>query len=280
MIRHSLFILLLISAVACYEPTEGCLDRDANNFDVAADFPCANEDCCTYPELAIRAAANWGGEEMRFDTTYEDGAGNMFQLTRLRLYLSEIELPISTSDTLTPVDSIDVRVFVAVGDTIDQTLNSNLVLVDQTSSSGSQLSVGEFRQSFESTNLAFKLGMRDPYRSVIPESLSSGHPLARQEGLLNFSDGNGYVLAKLEYQLPNVFPDSTLVFSLYGDVEQNLALPAYGPFSLGADLTVDLSLDHQLLFESVDLRSDGADLADDLLLVLPQVVSISSVTED
>lgn len=270
--------MLLLS---CYEPVDGCLDRDATNFSVSADFPCANNDCCTYPRLAVRAAAFWGGEEMRFDTTYEDRVGNAFQLSRLRLYLSEIQLPLDNgSDTLIPIDSVDMRVVLSPGDTIDQTLNSNLVLIDQTSSTGSLLSTGEFLETFNATELDFRFGFRDPYSSVVPESLTSGHPLARQEGLLNFNDGNGYVTVKIEYQLPAIFADSILSHEVYGDLAQTLTLPNYDAFSLGTNLTIDLIIDHQQLFEAIDLSADSAALTDDFLFVLPQVVSISSISQE
>lgn len=276
--RILIFITLVI-CTSCYEPTDGCLDRDATNYSVSADFPCANDDCCTYPRLALRATATWGDEFMRFDSVYEDGASNEFQLLRFRIYLSEIELPVSGSSPIVPLDSAEMRVVNSLGDTSTLNLNSNLVLFDQTGSSPGLRSVGDFIETFTANELSFRLGMRDPYRSVVPESLPNGHPLARQVGLLNFNDGNGYVLAKIEYQLPNIFPDSTLTYSLYGDLPQSLELPPYDPFSRGSNLTIELEIDHQQLFQNVDLRADSANLADALLLALPQVVSVSSVSE-
>ncbi|MEM6398465.1 MAG: MbnP family protein [Bacteroidota bacterium] len=272
-----IFIILLI-LTSCYEPIDGCLDRNATNFDVSADFPCSGDECCTYPRLALRATAFWGDEFMRFDTVYEDGAGNEFQLVRFRMYLTEIELPITGAAPLVPLDSVEMRVVNSPGDTITQTLNSNLVLFDQMGGTASLQSVGNFTETFEPSELDFRLGMRDPYRSVVPESLPSNHPLARQEGLLNFSDGNGYILAKIEYQLPDVFPGSTLTFNLYGDLPQSLELPPFGPISRGNNVFIELDIDHKELFENVDL-ADSSTLANALLLALPQVVSISSIEE-
>ncbi len=49
--NHLLWIIIFIS-LGCYEPTEGCLEVWATNYDVLADNLC--DDCCTPPELRVR----------------------------------------------------------------------------------------------------------------------------------------------------------------------------------------------------------------------------------
>ena len=81
-----LSILMAVLLSACYEPTEGCLDVRATNFDLDADEGCA--DCCTYPELSLRFENVWVYPDsvapLRLHTFYVDAVGNPFRFERIR----------------------------------------------------------------------------------------------------------------------------------------------------------------------------------------------------
>ena len=90
--RMLAFLLLWVALQACYEEQEGCLDRNALNYDVDADFECAERSCCNYPRLAVRYTPNWGADALSTSDFYQDGAGNSFRMDRLRFYVPTVIL--------------------------------------------------------------------------------------------------------------------------------------------------------------------------------------------
>ncbi|MEL6140822.1 MAG: MbnP family protein [Bacteroidota bacterium] len=194
------YCLLFSLLTSCYEPVEGCLDVNAENYELEADDPCPNDGCCTYPELSLSISHLWNGDALRTDTFYRDDFGNAFQLTRLRYYWSELGLAqMDNSSEISLLDSMEFGLFTEMGDTVFQNLNSNLVLIDNLSNSS--LSVGTFRSIGNVTSLIGQLGLRGDYSSVVPGILSSSHPLANQEGRMHFGADTSYVQIKLEYDL-------------------------------------------------------------------------------
>lgn len=78
-IRAGLLIMAL-GLVACYEPQEGCLDPEAENYLVSADDPC----CCDYPDRGIILDLRWDTLAFRLNRDYENNFGDTFRITALR----------------------------------------------------------------------------------------------------------------------------------------------------------------------------------------------------
>lgn len=270
--RMLVLLLLWVVLQACYEEQEGCLDRNATNYDVDADFECAERSCCTYPRLAIRYTPFWGADALSTTDFYQDAMGNDFRLDRLRFYISEVQLRQRAGDTLTPQNPVEFGLELSPGDTTFSTLNSNLALIR--SQAGDRWNVGDFIEAVDASSLYFYLGLREPYRLVVPETMSSDHALARQEGLLNFGDGLGYVMGKLEYSLVST-PGDTLSreVNFYGDELIELQLEGGVVLAGGNNLTIDLGVDYQALLEPLDLSTDSLSLVNALRTGLPQVFS-------
>ena len=71
---------LLISLVSCYEPVEGCLDPESENYSLSADENC----CCDYPDRGLKVEYKWDSLTFRFNRKYENVMGDSFQVTQLR----------------------------------------------------------------------------------------------------------------------------------------------------------------------------------------------------
>ncbi|MEM7575601.1 MAG: MbnP family protein [Bacteroidota bacterium] len=277
--RLLVFLMLWVVLQACYEEQEGCLDRNATNYEVDADFECAERSCCDYPRLGIRYTPLWGVDTLDNSLFYQDGLGNDFRLDRLRFYISEVQLQQRSGDTLTPQNPIEFGLELSPGDTTFSTLNSNLALVR--SQVGDRWNVGDFIEAVDATALYFRLGLQAPYSFAVPETMSSDHPLARQEGLLNFSDGLGYLMGKLEFSLVST-PGDTLAreINFYGN--ESIQLPLAGGVVLpgGNNLTIDLGVDYQALLSSLDLAADSLILVDELRMGLPQVFTYTDFNDE
>lgn len=271
--RKAWILLVLMNCLlsGCYEDRLGCLDPDATNYDVRADDACP-DDCCDYPRLRLDVARNWGDTTLADQDELADGAGNVFEITRFRYYLSD--LAVATAEGEVPVENIVEAAVVAGTDTLLTEVNANLVLVE---SSGNTLkSAGELRVGAAAlTQVRGLFGTSDGFPNVFPPRAPSGSPLATQAGLLNFNDGNGYLLGSLEILL---LPDST---ARRIDLTGNLPLVvdfggAVDPLR-GVDLTVELAADYRFLLGDLDLRGDATAIAEGLRQRLPEFVMFTGL---
>ena len=241
-----LLALLLLTA-SCYEDRLGCLDPNAVNYDLRADEACP-DDCCEFPEVRLVVTRLWNEESLVLTDTLTDGAGNPFRLLRLRFYLGDIELV--ADDDFLPTPQAPTEVQLAEGvDTITVEINANAALVGTT---GGAVSVGSYRLSGSAvTGLRGTYGLAERFAPIIPNSAPASSPLSVKPGLLNFSDGRGYVRASAEYILTAT--NDTLRADAFGSEELALDLPLPALPSRGQNLDLNLVIDYAAAFEGVDL---------------------------
>ncbi|MTB53951.1 MbnP family protein [Lewinella sp. W8] len=266
-----LCLSLSLLLTSCYEDRIGCLDGDATNFDLRADQPCP--DCCEYPELAVDVDHFFGAESFNFDSTYLDGAGNAFRVTRLRYYLSDLRLG-TLSTTLDEPENLTELSLIDGADTVTAVVNADVALI--TASSGSARTLGRLRVGTEAlTQVQCMIGVSDDLNQVFPPSASSSSPLSTQPGLLNFLDGQGYVQGRLEYILVNT--SDTLSVSWFGN--QTVTLPFGGELAplRGFDLTLEMAADYAELLGRVNLSADSATVATALSARMPDLLTVTGV---
>ena len=258
----SLFFGLLccyiLSFSACYEDRIGCLNPDATNFDERADEACP-DNCCSFPTLSLDVDRFWGEETLASLDTLVDGVGNEFVLTRFRFYLTEVEV-VTETGVITAVNEIETSI-IEGGDTVLTTLNANLGLIESTG--GTTEEIGTIQVGTEAlTQVQGLFGMREDFPAVYPPEAPSGAALATQQGLLNFNDGNGYLLGSLEVLM--LADSSTRRIDLTGNLPIELSFGAAVAPVRGANLTVEIAADYQSLLGSLNLLADESSLANDL----------------
>lgn len=258
LLLFGLFCSYLLTFSACYEDRIGCLNPDATNFDERADEACP-DNCCSFPTLTLDVDRFWGEETLASQDTLVDGAGNEFALTRFRFYLTEVEV-VTEGGIITAANEIETSV-IEGSDTLLSTLNANLGLIE--SSGGTTETIGTIQVGTEAlTQVQGLFGMREDFPAVYPPEATAGSALATQEGLLNFNDGNGYLLGSLEVLM--LADSSTRRIDLNGN------LPAELPFTnpeapvRGANLTVEIDADYQILLGGLNLLADETTLAAEL----------------
>lgn len=251
--RPFLLLLLALFAAACAEKREGCLDIEATNFDAAADKNC----CCTYPNLLIKVAPQFGSVVWKPDTAYEYTPGKWFRLRQIAYYLSDFELV--RQGTVYPVaDTLSFAVWAAAGDTGMQTLTNDFLLVRRSSDS---YKAGTFRTSGAFGSVRFRVGLPDAAQAVIPALAPSGHPLQLQSENLWRGRDTGYVALKIiltRDTLSGTVPD-TLWFGRPDFSSAVIQQDSLFRHESGYDFQFYLNADYRALFQGVDLS--GGDIS-------------------
>jgi hypothetical protein len=243
---------------ACYEEKEGCLDRQAVNFNLDADFGCGN--CCEYPLLRVAFAHRWEGEAFALaPKVYTDGAGNPFRIKRIRYYWSALELLETGGQARRVTDSIDMRIVTPGGDTLWQTLPDNYLLGDPSNSQSRILGTFPFAGSYQRLQAVF--GVDEPANRAVPISLPQRHPLAPQVEGQHISADQGYMFARIDYFPDTLATTAAVTVVVSGNARrQPLALDFPATFSLpnGYNALLQIEADYARWFEHIDVRADTA----------------------
>ena len=271
------FVLFLLTATACYEPVQGCLDRAARNFDLDADEACP-DNCCTYPQLTLEVRNRWGadGPDVSSEEGYTAAGGQVFFLDRLRYYWSEPQLIRADGSTVSPRDSIEVDL-VTGNDTLTTFVRDGIVLVEATQGTVRQ-AIGTFRPEGSFIVLRVRLGLDPSYADVLPGSLSGNHPLSFQPGRLYFGRDTGYAQIKLAYT-PEGQVDSTVVTTFAAAVPLYIDIPVPGIAALppGNNIRIVIEANYELLFSELDLSAPPEVLGPELVARLPQIFRLLDV---
>ena len=235
----------------------GCLDPDANNYDLGADEACPA--CCTYPSFSVRLSTVWEEGTAIAGTRYTDANQDSFQLVDFRYYIGDLRLLSSTTELSEPQRPVDLSEEVN-GTVRDITLNGNYLLAGLPRRSTTLGSVQLGTDAL--TGLSGTYGLPERYRNVLPRSAPSGDALGTQPRQLNYRDGRGYVQARLEYSLPPY--SDTLSVSTYASVPFSVSFPGGVVPLRGADVLVDLEADLHELIGGLDLSADSAAIAEEL----------------
>jgi hypothetical protein len=272
------FLYLFIVATtftACYQDVEGCLDVNASNLDLDADFACLNDDCCTYPTLSLSVTHRYNGEEIRTDSFYRDAANNQFRLNRLRYYWTELVLNEADGDVITPVDSVEFGLVPSLGDTTFQLLNDNLVLIS-TATSESQ-NFGVFRGADGSVSITGKLGVEGLYSQVFPASAPANHPLNFQEDRMYYNQDSNYLQLKLEYDLIQGSDTLSREINVLGAQDMVLLFPGIVTIPRGINVTVFVDAETDILLNGIDLAADNDEIVNQLIANAPVMWTVTEL---
>ncbi|WP_367388527.1 MbnP family protein [Lewinella sp. LCG006] len=256
--RIVLFLLVVLCISGCYEPTPGCLDTRATNFDLDADEACP--DCCTFPKLSIRFDNTWTYPDemvsLRLDTFYIDANNHPFRIQRIRFYWSDLELQLSNGETLTITDSLDLSIANGT-DTSMITVRDDYLFADIDRATRS-VTLKTLAPSGELASLKATFGIKDPVNKAVTTSVSNSHPLAPKTGQMNLGAATGYIFAKIEY-----FQDTTAIdtvpriINIYGSDfirELQLDLPVPTTFIEGFNPVLVIENDISRWFSGIDVR--------------------------
>lgn len=253
----ALLFAVCLSGWGCYQPTEGCLDLNATNYEVDADDPCA--DCCQYPNLKLSVlhklspATNPDTTVFLFyNTKLQSPAdtSHFFTIQRCRYFISNLHLVTNDGTEVGVADSIWLEL--VGGDSVH--LENNFAKLDrdivQTATPlGEILAVGSF------SKIRFTLGLPPPLPDLNVDSIPSGHALNVGADTIIFDENLGYLPVYLAFT-PDTLPDTApLVFHFLQTKDISLDLPATFNVERGFDIRLSLLVDYMKLFENLDLKN-------------------------
>lgn len=269
------FIGLCLLCTACYQDVEGCLDVNASNLDLDADFSCPNNDCCTYPSLSLAVTQLLNGERIRSDSFYRDAANNQYRLNLLRYYLTELVLNEANGNVVTPVDFVEFGLVSPAGDTSFQLLNDNLVLISSASSSSQ--SFGNFLGAEVSQSLSGKLGVDGLYRQVFPASAPANHPLSFQANRMHYGRDSSYLQLKLEYELIQGADTLRRAVNVLGTQEVVLLFPGNYAIPRGVNVTIEVEAELAILLSGIDLAGENSSIVNQLIANAPAMWTVTDL---
>lgn len=188
--------------VACNQPTTGCLDPRATNFDVTADEGCS--DCCTFPKLQFVTNSFW--DTLKFSTfsKYRLTNGDSCQILSWKILISNIELLSETNKIFRVTDTI----------TLYRPTEAIKALQDFGISTFGQtdvLNFGSFQAAGKFKKISFDIGLSAIANGVVASKMSAVSPLSNSSAMY-IDSLNGFNFQKL--QIRRVAQGDTLNLNL------------------------------------------------------------------
>lgn len=257
---HWLFYLSLIFIFsACYEPTDGCLDVAATNFDVTADNDCCSttEDCCcNYPSLnlAISHKVGEGNLVLGDSATYD--SIQYFKIIDAKIYLSDFGLIQSDGTRFGVTDTISIYQLQGL-DTVSCVVEDNFILVDRNSSNPFSFNLGGFINAGPVDSLRFLIGLEDKNNLAIPEKMPSDHPLAIQNDSMYWDSSRGYIFSKIRL-VKNIAQGDTTTYEIGLPTEPiSVGLPYFQTIEFGFDITIPIEINYANWFQGINFAVDS-----------------------
>lgn len=267
-----LFILLALCLFsACYEPKKGCLDVEAENFDVTADDTC----CCQYPKLRfiLRHRYTGLGTEGIWEpnNTVSNNLGQAFKFN-ISYYLSD-PVVLQNGNERRPTGEVRLPVFFNPGGDTSKTFANSMMLVRR---SPLENSSGEFRFSGAFQRVSLQLGLPATVQEVNPNRITFVHPLRNQPERLWRTRNEGFANMLVTVAFPPDAPPDTLRF-FRSDFER-FPITKDGTFKgeRGFNTDFQLTADYAELFKNIDLsKKDFPVIKKQMITNLKNVFSVT-----
>ncbi|MBL7816262.1 MAG: hypothetical protein JNL70_14680 [Saprospiraceae bacterium] len=226
----------------CQQPTEGCLDVRATNFDVTASKGCETQCVCTYPYLITSTDYFSGVNSFSVNTTYKNDQGDSFRIISAQMYLSDFQLINDKNETYRTIDSVALT---RETDTI-KVLN-NYALVGK--SNGFDFTIGSFNGTGNFTKVKFRVGLDDVAAKTIASKMPSTHPLSIKTDSMYISSSKQYIFNKFVIAKGLNFKD-TLRLNI--TTPKDLTLTTKLTFKEGFDAKIPLKINYLTFFSGVN----------------------------
>ena len=234
-------ILCLFTIYSCYEPSEGCTNVLATNYEASADESCDDE-CCTFPELKLTVSHKHGENTLSFDSIYTNELGQAYSFKFIQLYLYNARLIRDNGESI----AINQSVLLNPGEENEVEIIDDLISFRPSSF---RFEFGEWIGTGEFTSLAFSIG--------IPPSIDSSTFVTEESHPIN-NIGDSLVIDNDKYA-PAYISLDTIPNSSYFNVrllnEVEVTISDFRIIDRGFDVTFELDVDYSQWFKEVDFSS-------------------------
>lgn len=242
-------MFLLLAVIACQDPSEGCLDLEATNFDAVADEDC----CCMYPQLVLSYRYFYDNDttpNFQLNTNYALENGDTIQFRNFAMYISDAGL-IQNGTFIIGEDSLKIYSRNPDLDSTIQVRNINIIRRGSPSSSAGLFPhIGMFEK------LRFRFGLDPELNSSPVEDFPRGSVLGLQaDSLHTLVPGEGYIFLKLVLSFQST--DTERTFIIRGDansfiIERDIDFNT----TRGTNRTIVLELNFRELIAGIDFDVD------------------------
>lgn len=225
---------------ACNTRIEGCLESNAENFDLNAELPC--DGCCTYPSMGLTLSQKWGDENFNNADTLYDIHDKPYKIEDLRYFLTTWSWTNAEGDLFT-VDSIENECnSIAFRYTPDNVIIDTRKFV---------YTLGTIREYPVTDAVFFSLGLTRDFSCLDDEDPTVPPELTDNSPLWNPAT-NSLETMRL---IINLDIDSTRLDTIFMDISSSRALGYALEIEKGFDTQFLLSIDYALLFSEVDIQN-------------------------
>ncbi len=273
-----LFSFSLFAWTGCYEPTEGCLNIDAVNYNVAADDPCA--DCCTFPTLTLSmqhiAQSVSDSASFRYGVFYQDPANafpdDSFLVDRVRFFISNVHLITDQGERIGLTDTLNL----SFADGTSLAVPDNFAKLDRDIFQARTL--GTIRTQAVIEEVQFTIGLEEFLRDKeISSGLPAGHPLSTSSDSLIYEDGVGYTSNLLIVRRDTMPTTDSLVFRYFEPYTFQLPLASPLTVKRGFKMRLTLRANYLAYFAGVNFRNDSYQTIREK--IRNNLINVFSVTE-
>jgi len=236
----------VLTAVACYENQEGCLDILAENYDVTADTECL--DCCTYPDLVLSLTQVNGDTTFSLGDTIVNDLGQQTVIIDMVYFLSGFEIEIdgeakSVADSMLVDNEMDTLAITDDAIAVSRTRGSYIV--------------GELRDRGRITEISFDIGIPSEVNGNTLIVESSNDLTANADTLRNID--NTYSIQRLVLGTGSDLTDTITieVDASYGGALVVVEIDT--TFALGTDKRIPLTVDYSTWFDGIDFTTSTAE---------------------
>jgi len=251
----------LITLVGCYEPTEGCVEPWAVNYDVLADDLC--EDCCTPPEVRVKIQyLTPDSSTYRFGDTLRLEDNSYVTLHSVNVMLSNFEMESSGVQVVSVNDSITL-------DEVDYESDFGF-----SRGQGSGISLTQYREPYSVDAISFVQGVPSVWQDtsifgadnvIIAEAIDS----------LYRADMDKFALFSCTISTDTINQDTVkYVSTLLNTADYNLVIPGGYPLSLGDNTTINMKIYLTEWLEGVTLDGTNTEAVADQLSALPYKIEV------
>jgi hypothetical protein len=247
-IKIVVFILLVLTWAGCNTRIEGCLEANAENFDLNAERPC--DGCCTYPSMSLSLTQKWNGDNFSNADTLMDANGQPFKIIDLKYFLSSWVWS-NSEGALFTVDSVDAG---CDESTLRFTTDNTVIDTRQF-----VYTLGTIRQSPLMDAVHFTFGLKQDFSCLDATDPNTPSSLTDQSPLWNEQSSTLETLRLIiQRSLDNETVDTVYINSLM-DVRLDYALQ----LAPGIDTQLDLTVNYAQWFidaDVTDLSSFGTSI--------------------
>jgi len=231
-------ILFWICGSGCNTRIQGCLDVNAENFDLEAERDC--DGCCTYPSMLLSLSQKWNEENFTNDDTLYDINLKPYKIQDLRYFLTTWAWR-DTEGIWMTVDSID-----ADCDASTLTYTPDNAIVDTRKF---LYTLGTIRQAPTIDSIRFAFGLTQDFSCLDEENAATPPELTSQSPLWNPASSSLETLRLIVQRTLG----SEVFDTLYIDTQVDIGLGYDLQFRKGFDTQLDLSVNYAMWFSAVDI---------------------------